>query len=407
MAVLVLVFLRAESATPLEAAREKVAKADAASVTAADVQELVSRGFHEDVRQLVELSHKGTQEDSQRVAAQVRQAVTEEKHRLDNLIRALDRNYGKAVDVSPAAQWAQNSSHIFIAVKFAQRWNAPGALEVENATVDMSDCCLNFTAYGEHSLIKRRYHLSWEMNLPILPKASSWHMAAAGRMTVTMAKVKNEVWKSLLKGTAPKNLGVWRDMQETWRADIEGTQESKKEGKEKPKKETTKGKKKKAKKEEEEDDDDAIDREEELLSRCDKATYAGSGVKEVCEKAFPGVVKRPAVKGRSWVVQLYSGDGDGDTTAARNLIGVWKRLADVLPTVQSKARVAAMDCSKMKDLCSELLGVPEASWKKVLPKIMRFREGYKPDAYEQGLDSSLEDFAAWGSEPPKQKSTEL
>merc|ERR1712039_597007 len=102
---------------------------------------------------------------------------------MGDLIRVLDRNYGKAAEVNPAAQWAQNSTHIFLAVKFAQRWNAPGALEVENETVSISSSSFNFTAFGEHSFIRRRYHLSFELFRAVLPDASSWSLASVGRMS--------------------------------------------------------------------------------------------------------------------------------------------------------------------------------------------------------------------------------
>merc|ERR1712100_295584 len=96
-------------------------------------------------------SHQDEKDEKEaiRIAAAVREAVRAAKNRLDDLIRSLDKNYEKFVDASPAFQWAQNSTHIFLNVKFAQRWNAPGALEVSNETVDVSDCCFNFSALGE------------------------------------------------------------------------------------------------------------------------------------------------------------------------------------------------------------------------------------------------------------------
>merc|ERR1712085_67198 len=136
---------------------------------------------------------------------------------------ALDQNYGKAVDVNPAMQWAQNSTHIFIAVKFAQRWNAPGALEVENKTVDFTGCCFNFTAFGEHSFIRRRYHLSFEFFKKIIPSASSWFLASAGRVTVVIAKASVANWPRLFSPAEaqPKNLGVWIDMRAKWQSALE------------------------------------------------------------------------------------------------------------------------------------------------------------------------------------------
>ena len=92
-------------------------------------------------------------------SAAVRSAVSGVRKELDDLIRSLDKSYGEASQVSPAFQWAQNSSHLFLQIKFAQRWNAPGALEVENSSVVVSDCCFSFSGHGEHSMIRKEYKL--------------------------------------------------------------------------------------------------------------------------------------------------------------------------------------------------------------------------------------------------------
>merc|ERR1719379_1830351 len=169
------------------------------------------------------LTSAASEEVAQKVAAQVRHSVYAERNRLDDLVRILDRNYGTAHDVSPAIQWAQNSTHVFITVKFCTRWNAPGALEVENETVSFSSCCFNFTAFGEHSFIRRRYHLSFQLFQSIIGEASSWFHASAGRVTVTIAKAKPGNWPRLFATgqEQPKNLGIWRDMKEKWAAELE------------------------------------------------------------------------------------------------------------------------------------------------------------------------------------------
>merc|ERR1719272_1557409 len=208
-----------------EAALELIARPALEVVSLAvaeDVEHLVHRGWHDAVQALVARSQATSDEVSQKVAAQVRHAVYSEKNRLDDLIRALDRNYGKAVDVSPAMQWAQNSTHLFIAIKFCKRWNAPGALEVKNETVDFSSCCFNFTAFGEHSMILRRYQLSLELFRKVDASASSWFFASAGRVTVIIAKTAPANWpRLLLTESKTQNLGIWLDMRDKWKEDIE------------------------------------------------------------------------------------------------------------------------------------------------------------------------------------------
>lgn len=394
------------AALPSEGATlEAVAKPDfdLASVSAEDVEQLVHKGWHEAVRAIVRRSHSGSEEEVQRVATQVRQAVKTAKNRLDDLIRALDRNYGRAVDVSPSMQWAQNSTHVFIAVKFAQRWNAPGALQVENETVAFSSCCFNFTAFGEHSLIRRRYHLSFELFMPAISAASSWSWAAAGRMTVIVAKAKAANWPRLYRDASaiPKNLGIWRDMREKWKEDLSKLPEEQAQkpaaASAAPPKAAGKASKKAKRKSKvsDDEDDDALDAEIELLSECTKSSYAGTSVAEICKKSWQGVVETPAVRGRRWLVELYSSTGDGDLEAMRVLMPMWKRLADMFPSMAPGGRVGALDCggSLEKELCKKLGVSPDK-----LPQVRRFIAGGQGDIWTGSLDAStsIEALAAWG-----------
>lgn len=342
-----------------------------------------------------------------RVTAQVREAVRTERNKLDDLIRVLDRNYGKAAEVSPAAQWAQNSTHIFLSVKFAQRWNAPGSLEVENETLLISNCCFNFTAFGEHSFIKRRYHLSWELLQPLLPESSTWSLASVGRMAVTIAKKKAANWPRLHRDTSavPKNLGIWRDMKEKWNSElsqfvpleVDTKGKSASAAKEAPKASDKVGKKKKGKarrsKDEDEDEDDgALDREVELVSECPKASYTGTSVVELCAKVWAEVVEAPRVTGRRWLLEFYSSQGDGNLESTRGLMPIWKRLADVFPSMVPGGRVGAFDCGADKELCRKL-GVPMAK----LPQVRRFDSGGVGEKWTGSLEASIEDFTAFGS----------
>jgi len=328
---------------------------------------------------------------------------------LDDLIRVLDRNYGKAAEVSPASQWAQNSTHVFLSVKFAQRWNAPGALEVENETVDITSCCFNFTAFGEHSFIVRRYHLSWELLRTVVPKASSWHLASAGRVSITFAKKHAENWPRLHRSAsaAPKNLGIWRDMRDKWNSELQefvplevDTQGaiSQAKAKSKPAEKSSKKSKSKSKKkakadDDEEEEDDALDREVELVSDCPKGSYMGTSVAELCVKSWGDVVESPRVKNRRWLVQLYSSQGDGNLESTRSLMPVWKRLADVLPSMVPKGRVGVLDCGVDKDLCKKL-GVPMSK----LPQVRRFTAGGTGELWKGSLDAAIEEFAACGGD---------
>jgi len=386
-----------------EAAVEALAQPNldiASAAVGGDVEQLVHRGWHDAVRALVARSHATSQEVAQKVAAHVRHAVTAEKNRLDDLIRVLDKNYGKASDVNPAMQWAQNSTHVFIAVKFCKRWNAPGALEVENETVSFSACCFNFTAFGEHSFIRRRYHLSFELFRPIVAAASSWFLASAGRVTVLIAKGSPANWPRLFRGadSQPKNLGVWLDMRDKWKADleklpVEGSESKKSASAPTAEKKAGSKKQKKRKKtaDQESEDDDALEREGDLLGECTESSYAKTSVAELCGKIFDKVAEKPAVAGRRWLIEFYSSAGDGDLEAMRDLTPKWKRLADVFPSMAPGGRVGAVDCSLDTELCKKLGAASK------LPQIRRFTGTGLSDAWGGALDSSIETLAAWGS----------
>merc|ERR1712194_981801 len=58
-------------------------------------------------------------------------------------------------DVHCALQWAQNSTTVFLGVKFAQRWSAPGAIEVVDVRVNITDCCFELEGFGHHSNIRK------------------------------------------------------------------------------------------------------------------------------------------------------------------------------------------------------------------------------------------------------------
>lgn len=51
----------------------------------------------------------------------------------------------------------RNSSAIFLSIKFAHRWSSPGALKVQDEKIEVTACCFNFSASGDHSQLRKRY----------------------------------------------------------------------------------------------------------------------------------------------------------------------------------------------------------------------------------------------------------
>merc|ERR1719491_698985 len=130
-------------------------------------------------------------------------------------------------------------------------------------------------------------------------------------MTVIIAKAKPANWPRLYKEAAasPKNLGIWRDMREKWKDELGkypeeesqsamSTSPSPAKGSKKEASKKSSKRKSKAKEKSDDEDDDAVDRETDLLSECEKSTYAGTPVAELCKICWEGVAESPAVRGR-------------------------------------------------------------------------------------------------------------
>eukprot|EP00931_Biecheleriopsis_adriatica_P093115 TRINITY_DN6686_c0_g1_i1.p1 TRINITY_DN6686_c0_g1~~TRINITY_DN6686_c0_g1_i1.p1 ORF type:complete len:401 (-),score=113.84 TRINITY_DN6686_c0_g1_i1:72-1274(-) len=304
-------------------------------------------------------------------SAPVRSAVSSVRKELDDLIRSLDKKYGEASQVSPAFQWAQNSSHVFLQIKFAQRWNAPGALEVQNTSIKVSDCCFSFQGVGEHSMIRKEYKLFLQFLDPVSEEGSSWHFAAAGRLTVTVKKVRARKWERLLRSenVAPENMGVWQDMQAKWKAELASSQD---------------GKLKKGNSKDSDDDEDEDEDEREVLP-CNAGSFSDSKVLELCPKAWEVIGK----KSNTWNVLFYS--PKSANKQSQGLTQVWRALADIVPGHNKKAAVGAVDCSQYGALCDQQ-GAKAAS----LPIVKKFSPGVSEGVAYSG-ELALEDLASWAA----------
>jgi len=148
------------------------------------MEKIVMRQWWGLARQVVAKSH----EQQVDMSFAVRKAVRALKDEADELLRTLNPKYGQAQQVSPAFQWAQNDSCIFLTIKYTVRWNAPGALEVTDPVVNMSHNMFNYTGLGKHSNNKYRYSLSLSMFDAILASSSNWNAASVGKLSVTLRK---------------------------------------------------------------------------------------------------------------------------------------------------------------------------------------------------------------------------
>lgn len=144
------------------------------------------------------------------------------KHRAEEFAIFSDvayRNQTKGLnEVHCALQWAQNSTAVFIGVKYAVRWSAPGAIEVSDIQVNISSCCFQLFGQGHHSSIRKRYIVDLGLYGDVVPEHSSWSASSVGRLTAMLEKVTPGKWPRLMKdkGKTRNQVTSWLDMDEHW-----------------------------------------------------------------------------------------------------------------------------------------------------------------------------------------------
>jgi len=194
--------------------------ADVKSLQSEVVELVVMRQWWALARELVAKSH----EQKVDLSFSVRKAVRSLKDEAEELLRTLNPKYGLAQQVSPAFQWAQNNTAIFLSVKYTVRWNAPGALEVTDPSVNMTGNLFNFSGLGKHSNNKYRYFLSVNLFDNIDAQLSSWSMASVGKLSVTLRKRWPRKWPRLLvdKKSKISNMHLWMELQEKLDSSLSG-----------------------------------------------------------------------------------------------------------------------------------------------------------------------------------------
>lgn len=217
-------------------------------------------------------------------------------------------------------------------------------------------------------MIRKEYKLFLQFLDPVAQEGSTWHFAAAGRLTVTVAKVKARKWERLLRSenVHPENMGVWQDMQAKWKGELAALEA---------------GKHKKSKGKKDEDDDD--EEEEDDTSKCEKGTFSDSKVLEFCPEAF----LTGSAKAKAWGVLFYSAASTNQKSQSLNRM--WRALADLVPAHNKNAGVGVVDCSRYKAFC-ETKGAKQ----KELPTISRYAAGSTEGKAYSG-EQTLEDLVAW------------
>lgn len=198
----------------------------------------VRRSWWAAAREIVSRSHgRGAEvgESASMLHKEVRTLLAEVKRGADDFAAYADSTYRgqtKGLDeVHCAVQWAQNSSHVFLGVKYAARWSAPGAIEVVDVKVNITSCCFELEGFGHHSNIRKRYVVNLSLFEGLLPEQSSWYAASVGRLTATLQKAKIVKWPRLLKSkdkhASKSMIGKWLDMEEKWESEMQKTSKAK------------------------------------------------------------------------------------------------------------------------------------------------------------------------------------
>eukprot|EP00931_Biecheleriopsis_adriatica_P003593 TRINITY_DN105392_c0_g1_i1.p1 TRINITY_DN105392_c0_g1~~TRINITY_DN105392_c0_g1_i1.p1 ORF type:complete len:406 (+),score=93.64 TRINITY_DN105392_c0_g1_i1:43-1218(+) len=346
---------------------------ESTSCDAEEMAVLMKRGWWQAARSLVTSSQGKS--DFASLEKVVRREVTQLKLRADELLLALSPQDDSSIGVVRcAAQWAQNSSAIFLSIKFSHRWSSPGALKVHDEKVDVSPCCFNFSALGDHSQLRKRYALDWQFYDEVDPEHWSWQLAAAGRMTAEFRKKQMGNWPRLLMTKSkPGNLGKWDAMQDKWRRDLEEFDRLNKKG---------------------EDDESEEAREEQLHSegerKCvDSRTtpfkYRGP-VTRLCNEYWPPRMEtKKKGKSSTWLVLFHSPSEMGCQDMSAQCQSVKKRWEAVANKVHqvSQANVGAVDCDQRVKFCKkEKVGN--------MPFVRRYRKGKTKTFYgEWDIDSVM------------------
>lgn len=199
----------------------------------------IARSWWAAARELVSRAHlqnaargnsKGGSSDSvTSISKEVRALLAGVKQNADSLGAFADETYRgqtRGLDEVPCAlQWAQNSSSVFLGVKYAARWSAPGAIEVVDVVTNISETSFILEGFGHHSSIRKRYVVNLTLYADVVPTHSSWSAASVGRLTATLQKARVAKWPRLTrsKSRSRHQLTSWMDMEERWAAELART----------------------------------------------------------------------------------------------------------------------------------------------------------------------------------------
>ena len=116
--------------------------------------------------------------------------------------------------VSPAFQWAQSLSTIFIEVKFAHRHDSPGCIEINNLNIDINSNNIRLIAYCISTDIPIKFDLNLNCLFDFDKEKSSFSSGSVGRYQLNLKKKEVKYWERLLFDPKESfiNMKIWYEM---------------------------------------------------------------------------------------------------------------------------------------------------------------------------------------------------
>ena len=125
--------------------------------------------------------------------------------------------------VFPAFQWAQNTEYIYLQIKYAHRFDAPGCIEARNEMITINGSLFDFHAFCHQGESPIKIHLHLNLFNEIDKEGSTHISNSVGRYEVKLKKKSKAYWKRLLNPEfeSPKNMKMWLEMREKYLEDIQ------------------------------------------------------------------------------------------------------------------------------------------------------------------------------------------
>ena len=115
--------------------------------------------------------------------------------------------------VTPAVEWAQSMTQLFLRVKWAHKIDAPATLDVAKAEISC--------AKGQLSVVGVSSTKRFELSLAVAVANCTWEAGAVGRVTITATKNERAWWPRLTEKKKGQAIHLWFDKQEDYKEEEE------------------------------------------------------------------------------------------------------------------------------------------------------------------------------------------